>query len=601
MAKGRRRRAAACALALALCLAACAPGAGKTADAAAEQARFDEFLNRQFVETMESDYTTAHVYLQDAAAFGVDAEAIPVDLGARPTQQAFDAARAETDATVEEFNTFDRALLTPQQQDDYDVFRFEADLAQAMNDSRFDYQACLFESMSGLHYQLPTLFSDWDVRSAQDAQDLATLLADVRGYVDAALAYTREQAQRGLLMIDFDSVLDYCAGICDAGMDSEVLASMCAAVDALGLAEDEAQACRQAICEAFETSFLPAYADIVDELERLRGEAQNNEMGLAMRANGRDYYELLMRMNTGSDMTVEQVRESMEQAYDECLRTMMALLASDPSLAQTMLEPLPGTGYTDYGSMLDDIQKKMAADFPAVGDLAYEIRDISPEIASSSGVAAYFNIPPLDGAAVRQLRVNPLGVDVGALSTYTTVAHEGFPGHMYQYAYLYENLDSAYRKAVVSMPAYTEGYAVYAEYEALRYLDGYDDGLLAVYRCNELATYYAIILADIGIHYDGWTQAQFADFMGEMGFVMDAEGVEGQYRQLQANPCTFEAYYVGYWQIAQYKDEAREAMGEAFSEQGFNEALLEAGAAPFSVVARHIRAYADGAQPAAAA
>ena len=140
-------------------------------------------------------------------------------------------------------------------------------------------------------------------------------------YKRQALAYTREQAQRGLLMIDFDSVLDYCAGICDAGMDSEVLASMCAAVDALGLAEDEAQACRQAICEAFETSFLPAYADIVDELERLRSEAQNNEMGLAMRANGRDYYELLMRRNTGSDMTGEQVRESMEQAYDWLLYT----------------------------------------------------------------------------------------------------------------------------------------------------------------------------------------------------------------------------------------------------------------------------------------
>lgn len=89
--------------------------------------------------------------------------------------------------------------------------------------------------------------------------------------------------------------------------------------------------------------------------------------------------------------------------------------------------------------------------------------------------------------------------------------------------------------------------------------------------------------------------------MREMGFVMDAEGVEGQYRQLQANPCAFEAYYVGYWQIAQYKAEAREAMGEAFSELGFNEALLEAGAAPFSVVARHIRAYADGAQQTEAA
>ena len=114
---------------------------------------------------------------------------------------------------------------------------------------------------------------------------------------------------------------------------------------------------------------------------------------------------------------------------------------------------------------------------------------MNEELASKSGVTAYFNIPTLDGDSVKQLRVNPISNDVSSISTFSTVAHEGFPGHMYQYAYMYENVGSNYIKALSNISAYTEGYAVYAQYEALSYLDGVDQTLLEAYKENELALY----------------------------------------------------------------------------------------------------------------
>ncbi|MCD7808972.1 MAG: DUF885 domain-containing protein [Erysipelotrichaceae bacterium] len=190
----------------------------------------------------------------------------------------------------------------------------------------------------------------------------------------------------------------------------------------------------------------------------------------------------------------------------------------------------------------------MNNDFPSVGTIDYDIEAINEEIASSSGVAAYFEIPALDASTNCQIRVNPKEEDISSISTFKTVAHEGFPGHMYQYAYMYQNVDSLYLKTISTNNAFVEGYAVYAGYYAMNYLD-IDKDYLTIYKENECATYNIIILADIGIHYYGWDEKEFIDYCVNLGLSLDDETAHNQYVQLQANPGIFESYYVGYEKI----------------------------------------------------
>ena len=470
-----------------------------------QQREFDAFIQNEFISAMESDYTTAHIYLQNPADFGVDAEKIEVSLGARFDEESLRRQHEAAESTAEAFGRFDRSLLTKEQQDIYDTFEFQLRLSRQMSEERFFYYEPLFQSMSGLHYQLPTLFADWPLRSEQDAEELAALLWDVRPYVDSALEYTRKQAEKGLLMLDLQSVHDYCSGIVESGMDSAVRTSMMANVEALGLPPEQEESCKRQLEEAFSGSFLPAFEAICTTMEELQS-VRNNEEGVAAFENGKSYYELLLRQNVGSDKSVEEIRKMMEEQLRTHQANLRRTLLKNPAVLNTIRTgAFPETGYTGYDQMLSDIRNRMSEDFPEVGALDYEIRDIAPELASSSGVAAYFNIPALDGNPVKQLRVNPNLEGVHTLSVYTTVAHEGFPGHMYQYAFMYEKVESDYIRALASVPAYTEGYAVYAQYEALRYLEGMDPAVLEVYMENELLTYCAIILADIGIHYDGWT------------------------------------------------------------------------------------------------
>ena len=577
----------ACALGLALVLALGLSGCGRN-----ENDRFDAFLEAQFRETLESDYVTMHILTEDPSAFGVNREDVPVNLGVRYDSESLSAVAEDTRETLNELMDIRRQDLSEDRQETYDLFLRQLTLSDET--AAFDSLEPVFSSMSGLHYQLPTLFADWTVRSEQDAEDLILLVQDVQPYVQSALDYTVQQQKDGLLMLDIDSVLDYCEGIVEAGTDSAVLASMRESVKALGLDEATTQDLTDRLGQAFEASFLPAYEAICDTMKQLQS-GENNELGLAALPDGKEYYSVLMKKNTGSDKSVEEIRALIEQAFGEHAIRMQSLAMKDPNAWNALFDASVTTPYTSYEEMLAALRENMAGDFPDVGELNYVIFDVNEEIASDSGIAAYFNVPALDATTPYQLRVNPNLGDVSSLDVYSTVAHEGFPGHMYQYAYWYGTDQPPLRKALIKELAYTEGYAVYAQYEAMEYLDELSQTASDLRREYELVTYCGLLLTDIGIHYDGWSMEEMREFWDSIGFSLDDKTFELQYRQLQANPCTFEPYYVGYEQIRALKEEAQDALGDAFTDLGFNTALLESGSASFDIVENHIQDYINSA------
>ena len=563
-------------------------------DTSQEQKKFDEFIQQEFLKTMESDYVATHIYTQNPETFGIDLNQIEVSLGTRPNGNGGIAPAEDNNNSYNIFQQFHRNALTDEQKDIYDIYEYQASLSQKLNNEKFDYYSSYFESMSGIQFQLPTLFADWQVRNEKDVQDLITLLKDTTPYVESVLQYTKKQEENGLLMLDLESIIEYCDSILQPGENSAILASMNTSIEQLSLDAGKTEEYKSQLKEAFSSSFLPAFENIRSTMETFQKNGRNNTEGLAKFKYGKEYYELLLQQSVGSNKSVEDIRDMMEKAFSKHLYNCAKIVVSNPESVKPLISnTLPKTEYLSYIDILDDMKHVISEKFPPVNNLNYQIENMNEELASNSGVTAYFNIPTLDGDSIKQLRVNPISNDVSSISTFSTVAHEGFPGHMYQYAYMYENVESNYIKALSNINAYTEGYAVYAQYEALSYLDGVDQTLLEAYKENELATYCMIILADIGIHYDGWSVEEFKEFMEAKGFSLDDESIKTQYAQLQANPAAFEPYYVGYHEIISMKEDAQQALGGRFNEKEFHTALLESGTAPFQVVQHHIDAYVE--------
>lgn len=563
-------------------------------DSGEEQKKFDEFMKQEFVESMEQSYPNTHIILENPKDYGVDTSKTKVQIDKELNETTMKENKELNEKSAKAFKEFDRDTLSDEQKETYDIYSYMLDYTTEMNDSKFDYMSMPLESMTGMHTQLPTLFSDWTLRNEQDVKDVITLMKSVRPYMDSILAYTKKQEEKGTLMLDIKSVKEYCEKVVKEDVNSSVLTGLNESIDNLKLGDDKTKQYKAELKKAFQEYFLPAYSDIIKTMKELDS-SKNNTLGLSHMKNGKEYYELLFKQATGTDKSIEDIKKELNSMSRSSLLAVQSVISKNKDLYDEYVNGKIKTKYKDFESMLKDLDKDIKDDFPSVGTLNYRIRPIGEDLASG-GVAAYFNIPALDGTTPKQIRVNMLedALNVQSLETFSTVAHEGIPGHMYQIAYAYKNVKDPWRNSMASFLGYTEGYATYTELYALKYLDGVSADAVKLQQNMVVYQDCLIALADIGIHYEGWTKEDLSNFLEENG--LGISDVSDFYNQLQANPTAFLSYYVGYVQIANLKKDAQEELKDKFNDRDFHEAILKSGAAPFHVVEENVKDYIESAK-----
>lgn len=563
-------------------------------DSGEEQKKFDEFMKQEFVESMEQSYPNTHIILENPKDYGVDTSKTKVQIDKELNETTMKENKELNEKSAKDFKEFDRDTLSDEQKETYDIYSYMLDYTTEMNDSKFDYMSMPLESMTGMHTQLPTLFSDWTLRNEQDVKDVITLMKSVRPYMDSILAYTKKQEEKGTLMLDIKSVKEYCEKVVKEDVNSSVLTGLNESIDNLKLGDDKTKQYKAELKKAFQEYFLPAYSDIIKTMKELDS-SKNNTLGLSHMKNGKEYYELLFKQATGTDKSIEDIKKELNSMSRSSLLAVQSVISKNKNLYDEYVNGKIKTKYKDFESMLKDLDKDIKDDFPSVGTLNYRIRPIGEDLASG-GVAAYFNIPALDGTTPKQIRVNMLedALNVQSLETFSTVAHEGIPGHMYQIAYAYKNVKDPWRNSMASFLGYTEGYATYTELYALKYLDGVSADAVKLQQNMVVYQDCLIALADIGIHYEGWTKEDLSNFLEENG--LGVSDVSDFYNQLQANPTAFLSYYVGYVQIANLKKDAQEELKDKFNDRDFHEAILKSGAAPFHVVEENVKDYIESAK-----
>lgn len=581
------------ALLLTFSLSAC--NKQNSSDQKAMQDKFDQFIEQEFIDTLESSYISLHSFIEKPEDFNIDINKVDIGFGSGYSEAELQEAKEITEKTANQFDEFDRDLLTASQQETYDIYQQSIEIAQKLNDDKYLYLTPVFQSATGDHCQIPTLLTDWIVRNEQDVKDLITLVNDTDRYFQSLLDYVKVQAKKETLSINIDEVVTYCNGIVEKGNDSPILSSMLNKIDALTIDDSLKTDYKQQLTNAFNQSFIPAYQNIIDTLSSLDQSKINNQ-GLANLENGKEYYQLLLQNMTASDKTVPQIQEEIETAMEDTLQQMQTLIISNPSLMSVYQNNFQNvkTNYNDYQQIIDDLASKIKDDFPDIGTIDYQVAAINPSLANDS-VAAYYNLPALDSTTPNQIRVNSNNneIDLRDVDTYQTIGHEGMPGHMYQVNYSYQNLDNNYRKILAQNSAYQEGWAVYVQYYINKYLsDQINSDTLELMKYNNICSYYAMILCDIGIHYENWDLDDFEENLNDFGFVInDKDALKSQYNQLKDNPGIFIPYYYGYLQFSNLETKAKEALNNKFNDKDFHEALLKSGSASFEIVARNVDEY----------
>ena len=170
------------------------------------------------------------------------------------------------------------------------------------------------------------------------------------------------------------------------------------------------------------------------------------------------------------------------------------------------------------------------------------------------------------------------------MKLYTTLAHEGFPGHLYQNI-MERSQDFLPIRSLLGTSGYSEGWATYVEMISYGYAELQPGlGKLLMHDQSALLSLYAT--ADLGIHGEGWSLEDMMAFFGEYQ-ITDQQVLRDIYQLIVEEPAHYLKYYIGYLEFLSLKEEAQKKWGEEYSDYRFHEALMELGPAQFEILRKY--------------
>ena len=437
-------------------------------------------------------------------------------------------------------------------------------------------------SSIGLQAQLPILLAEYQFYCRQDVEDYLTLLSSIGPYYESILSFENERAEAGLGMSDgaIDRVIESCnAYLLDAD-HSFMAETFDERLEGLaGLTEEEKAAYKERNRQAINECFVPAYQSMIDGLTQLKGTGKN-DMGLSHFSQGKAYYEYLVNLYTGTSYNdVQSLKQAIHARMAKDLMEAGRYLNEDPTLADQASDYQ--FSLTEPEAILEDLAAQCQQDFPPIGEYECHIKDVPKALEGILSPAFYLTVP-IDRPEDNSIYINNGSTDAFQ-QLYTTMAHEGYPGHMYQTLYFNSHNTCNLRK-LLSFTSYTEGWATYVEYYSYGLNNGLDADLAQVLRYNSSFTLALYAAMDIYIHYDGWSMEQIGDYLETILGISDPEVTSEVYYQIVDNPVNYLEYYVGYMEIMDMREQAEETLGNDFSALEFNRFLLDIGPAPFRVI-----------------
>lgn len=545
---------------------------------------FREYTENLFCDAVAASTISLHYTLKEPEKFGITEEkAVWGEAGQDP-----EAVRASAENMQRALETFDYDSLNMQNRITYDILEYEA----ASSSEAADY--ILYEEplslVSGAQTQYPVVLSEYPFYDRQDADIYLQLLETTGDYFDSLLVFERRKAEEGLFMSDqsLDTVLEQCRSFLDMGDGNYLYSTFADRIGELAdLSEKEKSEYIQDNALAVEDYIFPAYEKLMRGLEELRGSG-SNEKGLCCFPEGRAYYELLARRSVGTGRTVEEMRSLIREQMEDDLSAMEQILGAAAEEAKKETEESARANASILGEnapqlILDRLKEKIRIAFPEMPEAELEVKYV-PEEMEEHLSPAFYMIPAIDNTEENVIYINR-GHMSDDLTLFTTLAHEGYPGHLYQTVY-YESTDPDPLRSVMDFGGYVEGWATYAEMCSY-YLTPLPEQQAAVLQKNSSLILGLYALADIGIHYDGWDLMDTVAFYSNYG-ITDTETVREIYELIIGSPANYLKYYVGYVEFLELKKEWAEASDGSFSQKEFHQAVLDVGPAPFEIVEKYL-------------
>lgn len=539
---------------------------------------FSEFCTTLFREEMKSNTMNLHFTLKDPKAAGIDS--YEITLGSLSGDSPHNQARQLKKLSEELKKYSHRSLkgkerLTCRLLSDY--------ISRQQNLAAYPYYDEPLTPSGGVTSQLPVLLAEYPFGNTRDIEDYLGLLSQMDTYFSGILDYEQKKADAGLFMSDEAcvKVIEGCEVFTEHPDDNFLMDTFSSRLNAMdGLTDTKKNTYIKQHSKVLSEHVIPAYSQMIKGLTMLLGRGHNN-WGLCNFPEGKAYYEAVVSADTGCDDSVEDLFSQIAKTRREDLTFCQNLLEKNPKLASQ--SPKPDAALKEENAMLSRLQKEILTDFPAPPQTEVEICHVDPALSEYLAPAFYITAP-IDDISHNRIYINDAKNDTD-IYYFTTLAHEGYPGHLYQ-TICTSSYGAPKVLSLLNYPGYTEGWATYTEMQSFYYA-GLDPDLASLLQHNQAATLSLYATADIGIHYFGWEKEKNAAFWSEYG-VDDTATVKRITDLILEEPGNYLKYYVGYLKFRQMREQFA-LENKSFSVSAFHEAILRTGPSPFSVLEETVR------------
>ena len=539
---------------------------------AGQNRQFRQFTKQLFCQELSSNTISLHYTLKNPKEY--DIRENEVTFGTFPTDNKNLLASVEN--LEEVLKTFDYNKLSVENSLTYDVLKCYLNMTER------DADYILYDEpmglVSGVQTQLPLILSEYPFYEQSDVDTYLQLMKTTPEYFASLLKFEQKKSKAGLFMSDkmAEQVIEQCKAFRDMGENNYLYSTFAERVQTVtSLSDKQKSDYIQKNARMMKAYVLPAYDNLICAIEKLKGSGKN-EQGLCYLPKGKDYYEQVVEASTGSTRSVEEIRDMTRRQMTEDLEAMERVMKISEKEVNASIPQNPT-------SILQDLQTKITTSFPKLPDTTYEVKYV-PKAMQEHLSPAFYMIPAIDAYNENVIYVNEAQIG-NTMALFTTLAHEGYPGHLYQTVY-FANTNPDPIRTVLNFGGYVEGWATYAEMCSY-YLAPLTKDQATLLQKNSSIVLGLYTLADIGIHYDGWSREDAIAFYKKYG-IGDEDNVNRIYDLILGSPGNYLKYYVGYVEFLELKKDWVKEYGSQASQKEFHKAVLDIGPAPFKVVEKYI-------------
>lgn len=552
-----------------------------------KQKKFDRFLNSCFREYAAENTVTLHFKLSNPSAYGIKTPVSPTygDLSSDTLKK--NCSRSKE--LLQKLYTFPTSNLTKKQKLTWQIFQ------DYLNESIMNEKYILYSSplgTNGLQSEIPVTLSEYRLDNEKDVKDYLSLVNQVPELFTQILDFEQERRNAGIISPSFviSDTIDQIDQFLNASEENNPLIQSfedrLTEVESLSKDQKASYIANNRLLVT--DKVLPAYKSLKTSLQAYTNDSKktSSKERLCEYKNGQDYYKFLLMSNVGTDFSPEDCITILEAQLKNTVKDISSLTAKNKDLYTEYLSAVPALSAPK--EIMNTLKNVSLVEFPEIKNISCQLKNV-PDALSGTSACAFYLVPPIDSTKDNIIYINKSRVDSNEL--FSTLAHEGYPGHLYQTNYFLTTNPSPLR-TFLHCAGYDEGWGTYAQLYSYNFIEFKNVNeqttkqLRQLYRDNDLLSLSLSSLCDLYVNYKNYDENALANYLQTYG--IDKDSAQNLYRYVIENPTTYLSYSIGCYELDQLKQTMADSLGKAFKISDFHEAVLNVGSCNFSILRQEI-------------